>query len=669
METYGKKKKNALMGSFASLRNNQQIKAKKSRASKRESSTRQLSAFHSPAGTAEQQSVGETPSEDNGELTDEIAINEPRDKPTAIENTLPQLPSLNFSENEMCITGKSTVTDTDYFNGTAKPSLHLRKNSAPPIPRKSSKRQSALNKTSRRRSPTKESQNRRFPKGPILRASGGLDEQPRLIDSPSDPNAINTSVAQTFKAMEELKPGSTNTLVVEKKRRLKAGTFLKVKNVLQGSFRRRKNDNSRENHLVQPPFVNPPTIQEHPDRRPESLDGTDPRLNQVQNLKENSRLQKMTGNLKIPRKPLNSDVRSFHSQNSALTDPFTEPSSSSEQVMQPSTLSSQTPEIGSAPEFSSLDRTNKKSSVHQSNRDFDDLDSLLTSSPLAQSTPRLRLVCNHTDPDRARRMHKVDAGSPSVLDHNTFAEDSEIYQGMLAGSPIKPREQTQPEHLRNIVQHVGLLREKTVNNFVAAVQTLSGSTSDSGFAPLNRKWKKNPSPSKARLEELSRRLPYFPDPEPILYRSHKHKDSKDINKATFASREKRKTDDQENKELLEGLLTSDEDEQSLEHGTEEEFSQNPQAFNRASTSLPLINLSSRPISLSQSSPTLGVEGLEVRASAQPRNLMDQDDSMMDLDELQSVQESSPPQTFYDNVGNGDLIEWDETMYDVGMRHH
>ncbi|ATZ48787.1 hypothetical protein BCIN_04g00190 [Botrytis cinerea B05.10] len=657
METYGKKKKNALMGSFASLRNNQQIKAKKNRASKRESSTRQLSAFHSSVDNEEQQPVREAPSEDNSGLVDEIAINEPRDKSTAIENTLPQLPSLNFSENEMCITDKSTAIDTGYSNGTAKSSLHARKSSAPPIPRKSSKRQSALNKTSRRRSPTKESQSRRFPKGPIIRTSSGLDEQSNLIVSPSDPNAVNPSVAQTFKAMEELKPGSTNTLVVEKKRRLKAGAFLKVKNVLQGSFRRRKNDNSQENHLVQPPFVNSPIIQEQPSRRPESLSGTDLRLNEVQNFKENSKLQKMTGNLKIPRKPLNSDVRSFHSQNSALTDPFTEPPSSSEQVMQPSTFSSQMPEIGSAPEFSSLHRTNNKSSAHQSNRDFDDLDSLLTSSPLAQSTPRLRLVCNHTDPDRTRRMHKVDAGSPSVLDHNTFAEDSEIYQGMLGGSPVRTKEQTQPEHLRNLVQHVGLLREKTVNNFVAAVQTLSGSTSDSGFAPLNRKWKKNPSPSKARLEELSRRLPYFPDPEPILYRTHKHKDSKDINKATFASREKRKTDDQENKELLEGLLTSDDEERSECEGEEEEFSQNPQAMTRASTSLPLINLSSRPISLSQSSLTLGVEGLEVRVSARHRNLMDQDDSMMDLDELQSVQDSPPSQTFYDNVGNGDLIEF------------
>ncbi|KAK6592400.1 hypothetical protein H4I95_11791 [Botrytis cinerea] len=624
METYGKKKKNALMGSFASLRNNQQIKAKKNRASKRESSTRQLSAFHSSVDNEEQQPVREAPSEDNSGLVDEIAINEPRDKSTAIENTLPQLPSLNFSENEMCITDKSTSIDTGYSNGTAKSSLHARKSSAPPIPRKSSKRQSALNKTSRRRSPTKESQSRRFPKGPIIRTSSGLDEQSNLIVSPSDPNAVNPSVAQTFKAMEELKPGSTNTLVVEKKRRLKAGAFLKVKNVLQGSFRRRKNDNSQENHLVQPPFVNSPIIQEQPSRRPESLSGTDLRLNEVQNLKENSKLQKMTGNLKIPRKPLNSDVRSFHSQNSALTDPFTEPPSSSEQVMQPSTFSSQMPEIGSAPEFSSLHRTNNKSSAHQSNRDFDDLDSLLTSSPLAQSTPRLRLVCNHTDPDRTRRMHKVDAGSPSVLDHNTFAEDSEIYQGMLG--------------------HVGLLREKTVNNFVAAVQTLSGSTSDSGFAPLNRKWKKNPSPSKARLEELSRRLPHFPDPEPILYRTHKHKDSKDINKATFASREKRKTDDQENKELLEGLLTSDDEERS-------------ECDDKSVDIFALINLSSRPISLSQSSPTLGVEGLEVRVSARPRNLMDQDDSMMDLDELQSVQDSPPSQTFYDNVGNGDLIEF------------
>lgn len=245
-----------------------------------ESSTRQLSAFHSPVDNEEQQPVREARSEDNGGSVDDIAINETRDNSTAIENTLPQLPSLNFSENEMCITDKSTATDTDFSNGTAKPSLHARKSSAPSIPRKSSKRQSALNKTSRRRSPTKESQSRRFPKGPIIQTSSGLDEQSHLIVSPSDPNAINASVAQTFKAMEELKPGSTNTLVVEKKRRLKAGAFLKVKNVLQGSFRRRKNDNSQENHLVQPPFVNSPTIQEQPGRRPESLSGTNLRLSE-----------------------------------------------------------------------------------------------------------------------------------------------------------------------------------------------------------------------------------------------------------------------------------------------------------------------------------------------------------------------------------------------------
>ncbi|TGO55881.1 hypothetical protein BCON_0085g00330 [Botryotinia convoluta] len=52
-----------------------------------------------------------------------------------------------------------------------------------------------------------------------------------------------------------------------------------------------------------------------------------------------------------------------------------------------------------------------------------------------------------------------------------------------------------------------------------------------------------------------------------------------------------------------GLLTSDEDERSEECEAEEEgFSQKPQASTRASTNLPLINLSSRPMSESQSSP-------------------------------------------------------------------
>ncbi|EDN92317.1 predicted protein [Sclerotinia sclerotiorum 1980 UF-70] len=634
METYGKKKK-TLMGSFASLRNSQYNKSKKNRVNRRELSTRQLSAFHSTSGIEEQDSVEEVPSEEGNGLAEEPVIHQPHNTTTTIENTLPQLPSLNFSEQEMWIAGKGTTTgannsNVDCHKGKAS---HTRKNSAPPIPRKSSKRQSALAKTARHRSPTKDSQTRRFPKEPISRVLNGSNEKSHPAVSPSDPNAINASVAQTLKAMEELKPGSTNTLIVEKKRRLRAGAFLKVKSVLQGSFRRRKNDSTQEDSLDNSSFVVTPQVREHVVRRSES---------------DSTKLQNLRGNSRIHRKPLNNDGRSFYSQQSALADPFTEPPSSSDQTMPPSIFNSQMLGIGSLPEFSSPPRTNKKVSSYRNTKGFDDLDSLLTSSPLAQSTPRLRLECNHTDPDRTRRMQKVDAGSPSVLDHNVLIENSEVYQGMLADSPVKVKDPNQPEHRRKLVQQVGMLREKTVNNFVAAVQTLSGSTSDSGFAPLNRKWKKNPSPSKARLEELSRNLPHFPEPEPMLYRAHKHKDSNDIHKATFALREKRKNNDQENKELLEGLLTSDEDSQDSEESedTERSFPRKDNMLRRASASLPLINPSSRPISASQSSPALGVEGLEVRASVQPRNIMDQDDSMMDLDELQ----------------------WDETMYDVGMRH-
>ncbi|ESZ97394.1 hypothetical protein SBOR_2222 [Sclerotinia borealis F-4128] len=655
METYGKKKKKTLMGSFASLRDSQYIKAKKNRANKRESSTRQLSAFHSTTGIEEQEPVEESPNEQSSDLLDEPVVNQPSVAATTTESNLPQLPSLNFSEKEMWITGKTTLTEANDSNGDChaeNPSSHARKNSAPPIPRKSSKRKSEL-KTARHRSPTKDLQYRRFAKEPNFRASSSFREQAsgspsKSVASPSDPNVINASVARTLKATEELKAGSTNSLVVEKKRRLKAGAFLKVKNVLQGSFRRRKNDNSQKDSLVDSPLVNPPQINDHVHRRSKSL---------TQNLKDNTKLRNLTGNLKIPRKPLRSDARSIHSQHSTMTDPFTEPPSSSDQIMPPPAFGGQMFDQKSAPEFPSPERKNKKVSAHQNNKGFDDLDSLLTSSPLAQSTPRLRLECNHTDPDRSRRMQKVDAGSPSVLDHNAFAEDSEIYQGMLAGSPVKVKDQPQPEHIRNLVQQVGILKEKTVNNFaaaVAAVQTLSTSTSDSGFAPLNRKLKKHPSPSKAQLEVLSRNLPNFADPKPVLYRTHKHKDSNDINKANFALREKRKNDHQE---LLEGLLTSDDEAEDCEE-TEPSFHGFPQRahrLTRSSASLPLIGITSRPISASQSSPTLGVEGLEVGASVQPRNIMDQDDSMMDLDELQLVSTSPPTQTFHSNESTGDLI--------------
>ncbi|CAD6448832.1 b700f668-688b-4afa-aeaf-34d2d678da1d [Sclerotinia trifoliorum] len=658
METYGKKKK-TLMGSFATLRNSEYNKSKKNRANRREPSTRQLSAFHPTSGIEKQDFVEKGPSEEGDAVAEEPIIHQPHNTTTTIEDILPQLPSLNFSEQEMWIAGKGTTTGANDSNidcHTGKVS-HTRKNSAPPIPRKSSKRQSALAKTARRRSPTKDSQTRRFPKEPISRVLNSSNEKSHPAVSPSDPSAINASVAQTLKAMEELKPGSTKTLVVEKKRRLKAGAFLKVKSVLQGSFRRRKNDITQEDSSLNPSLVATPQVQEHIVRRSESVNDIDLRLDEVQNLKSSAKLENLTGNPRIHRKPLNNDERSFHSQHSALADPFIEPRSSSDQTMPRSIFNSQMLAIGSLPEFSSPPRTNKKVSSHRNNKGFDDLDSLLTSSPLAQSTPRLRLECNHTDPDRTRRMQKVDAGSPSVLDHNAFIENSEVYQGMLADSPVKVKDQNQPEHRRNLVQQVGMLREKTVNNFVAAVQTLSGSASDSGFAPLNRKWKKNPSPSKARLEELSKNLPYFPEPEPILYRAHKHRDSNDIHKATFALREKRKHDDQENKELLEGLLTSDEDSQDSEESedTEQSFPRKDNMLTRVSASLPLINLSSRPISASQSSPALGVEGLEVGASVQPRNIMDQDDSMMDLDELQLVTPPLPTQSFHSNESCDDLI--------------
>lgn len=243
-----------------------------------------MSAFHSASGIEEQESVQESHNEDNIGLVDEPANNQLQDTITAVESTLPQLPSLNFSKKEMCITGKSTITETNNINGdtyTKKSATHTRKSSAPPIPRKSSKRQSSLTKAARRRSPVKELHYRRFPKEPLARLSNGSNEQPTIsqpVPSPSDPNAINASVAQTFKAMEELKPGSTNTLVVEKKRRLKAGAFLKVKNVLQGSFRRRKNDNSQEDSLD--PLANSPQTQQHVSGRPDSLSDVDLRFNE-----------------------------------------------------------------------------------------------------------------------------------------------------------------------------------------------------------------------------------------------------------------------------------------------------------------------------------------------------------------------------------------------------
>lgn len=110
-------------------------------------------------------------------------------------------------------------------------------------------------------------------KEPIVQVS---NEQTQDV-SPANPNKINNDITKTFQAMEKLKPGSTKALVVEKKRRLKAGAFLKVKSVLQGSLRRRKNDNSQDYSSIGPPLVQSSPMKEHVPRSSNS--NTSLRLN------------------------------------------------------------------------------------------------------------------------------------------------------------------------------------------------------------------------------------------------------------------------------------------------------------------------------------------------------------------------------------------------------
>lgn len=217
-----------------------------------------MSAFHS---TSE---VEETANQSVDELGDGSENKHP--STTSPESIMPQLPRLNFSDKEMSITGKNTTNETSSpiaGHMARKPSTSNRKSSAPPIPRKSSRRKSVMYRSTRHRSLNKGSQHRRVSKELIVQVSSGIHEQTPTVVDPSDPNAINASIARTFAAMEELKPGSTTTLVVEKKRRLKAGTLLKVKNVLQGSFRRRKLGSSQEDTVTNTPFLKPPPIKKH----------------------------------------------------------------------------------------------------------------------------------------------------------------------------------------------------------------------------------------------------------------------------------------------------------------------------------------------------------------------------------------------------------------------
>ncbi|TGO15483.1 hypothetical protein BPAE_0562g00040 [Botrytis paeoniae] len=95
-----------------------------------------------------------------------------------------------------------------------------------------------------------------------------------------------------------------------------------------------------------------------------------------------------------------------------------------------------------------------------------------------------------------------------------------------------------------------------------------------------------------------------------------------------------------------GLLTSDEDEQSEECEAEEEgVSQKPQALTRASKNLPLINLSSRPMSESQSSP----------------NALRFQWSLNDFPEVASFEKDNTTKVW---CGQGEESQWDSREFKV-----
>ncbi|KAM3072331.1 hypothetical protein ACMFMG_009140 [Clarireedia jacksonii] len=657
MATYGKKKK-SMMPAFSLLRDSTYSKRKN-----RSSATYQMSAFHPATDSRKSEDVKDAHEDDSvdeqaSELLDDTDTDQLRGDqgiglsqsattralpqyhlgPPA-DKALPKIPSLIFNDDDAwALKAASVVTaagssndirfsddsaSREHLQNTGQPLSHSRKSSAPPIPRRSSKRRVALSKEflpQRRSSIEVQGITRKPPQSSLQQstmkqASQNSTSKPaNSTFSAADAIALNQTMARIAAANASIKP-QQQPLVVEKKRRLKGNkVFSKMKTVLSDRIRRKKqSDANQEDSLPDSPLVGPPILLDQWPRESGSLSDMEIILNEGQNIVGKQKVVQMTGNGKILRKRVHDDGRSLPSQWSSSSDPFLESPSLSNSCQPPTITEDQLLYHKYSSESSSpLRYTDSKLPTYPRCDDFDtSFDALFTSSPADQSTPRIRLEPT-TDRNGTKKLQKVSVDVPSVFDHDVSV--AEPYQDMIIDSPI--RSSKAPQKTLG-----GILKNKSTNKNVANKAFAQSSSMQS--------MKKHPSPTKEELESYRRRLDSFD----ISYISphaskHRHRDSSDIRAATHA--------------LKENIHKSGQSADNQTAHQKESGFPKKLILNRAAASLPAISHllvtghSSKTSNLIESIKSRAPSRVESRNSHRysTRNLIDPDDSMMDTDELQ-----------------------------------
>ncbi|KAF4636248.1 hypothetical protein G7Y89_g1858 [Cudoniella acicularis] len=454
--TYGKRR-HSLFPSFSVLRDSDSASKSKKDKSTSRGSTITLSAFHDSKSKDNRSSHHDDSIDEMvSYLLDDTTVEQLREDPgkrlsqisvpnelssisphiaSPDDKGLPQLPNLIFNGDDAWAMRSTPVViaigsfNEIQFNSSfdelnsippsiAKhPSNHLRKSSAPPIPRKSSKRKSARSK-SIVSSPRKMSISQ-----PISQTTKGLVTSistPVLLNAPefsttasSNHNDINRKVEAMLAATAKLKPSSSDngllhgSLVSNKPRRMKdTKVIVKVKTAINDRWKarqsRKAHDSVRDDKLLDPSINGRPSSQDDLPPTLPALNIVEVRLNEGQNFRKREKIQKLTGHGNVARKALADEGRSLRSRPS-LDDPFSERPCSSQrrtptgfeqwglrEDMSLDLVRDEVPEVPSLPR-SYTDLPQIKRSMHSTTAYDKDFDDLLSSSPDAQSTPRIRL--------------------------------------------------------------------------------------------------------------------------------------------------------------------------------------------------------------------------------------------------------------------------------------
>jgi hypothetical protein len=130
----------------------------------------------------------------------------------------------------------------------------------------------------------------------------------------------------------------------------------------------------------------------------------------------------LTGHGNVRRKPLPDDGRSLRSRKSTSDDPFSDPPQFDEKTRRPTEFEQRLQEDLSIPfpDLPSGAFSLKEESSRASETRGADTGELLSSSPIAQSTPRIRLEPAF-EKDGRKTLKKVPAESPSLFDQENFS--------------------------------------------------------------------------------------------------------------------------------------------------------------------------------------------------------------------------------------------------------